>query len=531
MDRSHRARSVVYPAALAAAMLVAGFGQGRARAGQPELVGVPLDSAGCVQCHELGRDDSPGTPGIVAHWRASTHAAMGVGCVDCHGVPAPDGAEPIENPRYVVVTTWDKASDRKQAGLAELGGAPVERPDIWTHGGTQIVSIVSPRACARCHPSEADEFFHSRHATAAQFIGSIDNFLGRFAEGPAAANSGCQQCHGSSIEIARPARDAAPPAFAADAWPNTGIGRVNPDGAWGACSACHSRHEFSSGMARRPENCGKCHLGPDHPQAEIYNESKHGIAYRRNEGAMHMDNPPGEWTLGRDYVQAPTCATCHMGAVAPTQGSPGLPLTHDAGARISWTLRPSISVMPAAITDAEGDTLRPEPQERRADMQRVCLTCHGRQWVGNFYVQYDQAVDLYNEKFARPATAIYDFMGREQIIDAVPMNEEMDFVYFELWHHEGRRARHGASMMAPDYVQWNGFYELSRNFYTRFLPLARKLAGEAGKGEAMQARIEQSLHGPDGSLWETYHRWTEGLTPAQKAAMLDWEQGAYRGKQ
>jgi len=28
-------------------------------------------------------------------------------------------------------------------------------------------------------------------------------------------------------------------------WPNTGIGRVNPDGSAGSCSACHTRHRFS----------------------------------------------------------------------------------------------------------------------------------------------------------------------------------------------------------------------------------------------------------------------------------------------
>ena len=33
---------------------------------------------------------------------------------------------------------------------------------------------------------------------------------------------------------------------------------------------------------------------------------------------------------------------------------------------------------------------------------------------------------------------------------------------YELWHHEGRRARFGAAMMAPDYAWWHGFYELKK---------------------------------------------------------------------
>jgi len=47
-------------------------------------------------------------------------------------------------------------------------------------------------------------------------------------------------------------------------------------------TACHQRHEFSVAQARQPENCGKCHMGPDHPQIEIFKESKHGINYYAN---------------------------------------------------------------------------------------------------------------------------------------------------------------------------------------------------------------------------------------------------------
>ena len=99
-------------------------------------------------------------------------------------------------------------------------------------------------------------------------------------------------------------------------WPNTGIGRLNPDGSKGSCSACHSRHYFSTKVARNPENCGKCHMGPDHLQAEIYAESKHGIAFRANIERMALD--ADSWILGEDYSAAPTCATCHMSATCPS---------------------------------------------------------------------------------------------------------------------------------------------------------------------------------------------------------------------
>ncbi len=97
-------------------------------------------------------------------------------------------------------------------------------------------------------------------------------------------------------------------------------------------------------QARNPENCGKCHMGPDHPQIEIYNESKHGIAFRANRDKMNMSND--KWIAGQDYNAAPTCATCHMSATAKQ------PVTHDVGLRISWNNRPPKSIRPE-ISDAK----------------------------------------------------------------------------------------------------------------------------------------------------------------------------------
>jgi len=311
---------------------------------------VKPDSAGCVKCHGTqNKDGGPGNdPGIVAHWEASVHAEQGVGCIDCHGVPkAGDFEEDVKNPRYVInVKGWSKKNSLKTVELVLDNGKPKVRPDVWSHEGAEIVTAVSPRTCAACHEKEADQFFHSRHAGAAQFIGSIDNFLGRYAEGPAAANNGCQQCHGSFVKVVKKDQGEHPPIYGSDVWPNTGMGRVNPDGSWGSCSACHSRHEFSAETARRPENCGKCHMGPDHPQLEVFNESKHGIAFHKNERLMKMDVEGGKWVLGETYSQAPSCSSCHMGPVARHGNYQGLDLTHDVGARISWTLRPKISDKP-----------------------------------------------------------------------------------------------------------------------------------------------------------------------------------------
>ncbi len=142
----------------------------------------------------------------------------------------------------------------------------------------------------------------------------MDNFLAEVVEGgaltlngqsPAAVN-GCWQCHGSEVKVLENG-DLDP-----TTWPNTGIGRINPDGSIGACTACHQRHEFDMVQARRPEACGKCHLGPDHPQKEVYDESKHGINFYAHVDRMNLDS--AKWIVGEDYDAAPTCATCHMSA-------------------------------------------------------------------------------------------------------------------------------------------------------------------------------------------------------------------------
>ena len=169
----------------------------------------------------------------------------------------------------------------------------------------------------------------SHHAKAGQILNTLDNYLGEVVGGPAAVAVGCRQCHGSKIEVLENGK------LDPTTWPNTGIGRINPDGVAGTCSACHTRHRFSKRQAREPENCGKCHLGPDHPQFEVYEESKHGILYRAFKDKLNMERKT--WVVGVDYVDAPTCSTCHISAT-PNQG-----VTHDVGQRISWTLRPAIS--------------------------------------------------------------------------------------------------------------------------------------------------------------------------------------------
>ncbi len=361
----------------------------------------------CITCHRRQ------SPGIYEQWKGSKHAAADIGCIDCH-----------------------------QADPADA--------DAFSHHGATIATLVTPKDCGGCHEQEAKEVGQSYHATAGKILDSQDAYLAHVAGGAPVAIQGCESCHGTKVIIDPASLDK----LSKKSWPNSGIGRINPDGSLGSCTACHTRHAFSTAQARQPEACSKCHLGPDHPQKEIYEESKHGNAFFTNVAKMNLDSD--SWVAGVDYSAAPTCATCHMGATR-TQAS-----THDVGERIAWTLRPPIS------------EYKPDHERKRANMENVCSACHEKTFVDGHFYQFDATVRLYNQKFAEPATQIMTMIRKKGLLEhKAAFSNPIEWTYWELWHHEGRRARHGAAMMGPDYTWWHGFYEVAQHFYFKFLPEAR----------------------------------------------------------
>lgn len=479
-------------------------------------IAVPASSDSCVKCH------SQSSPGIIDHWKGSTHAVKGVGCVDCH-----------------------------QAIKGDVDG--------FDHYGAHIATIVTPMDCSRCHPKETKEFEKSHHAKGGFILASLDNFLAETVEGSrvpfnphsptpgknvdmvngmASSQTGCTQCHGGKVALkttdgktinvddlkpdekgqptnlaalARVLKDAnGRPVLHEGTWPNTGIGRLNLDGSNGSCSACHSRHDFSPRRARQPENCAKCHLGPDHPQKEIFEESKHGVAYRDLVNHMHLDSK--KWVLGKDYSQAPTCATCHMSGHMSNDGR----ITHDPGERISWTNRPPVSQV--LDTDADGKVVTAlDPVERqklttfsaeskRNNMKQVCHHCHTPAYVNAFYKQYDDFVILYNEKFGKPGTSIMKALADQGLVTKTQFDEEIEWTWFYLWHHEGRRARHGASMMAPDYAHWHGMFEVGERFYKEMVPQVREIVKHAEEnGKTAEAKAVSDVL--EGILKRPEHAW------------------------
>ncbi|TCJ17128.1 cytochrome C552 [Parasulfuritortus cantonensis] len=412
------------------------------------------------------------TPGLAREWKKSTHAGKDIDCYDCHKALPGD-------------------------------------KDGYLHHKVMIATIVTPKDCAACHEKEVTQQQPSHHAKGGQILASLDNLMGEVIGGLPAVNAGCRQCHGSVVELD------AKNMPTAETWPNTGIGRINLDGSKGSCSACHGRHRFSAAQAREPDTCGKCHLGPDHPQKEVYEESKHGILFASFRDEMNMKSK--KWVVGVDYTAAPTCATCHMSATQ-TQG-----VTHDVGDRISWTLRPPISQklnmiklengdefdlpasqpLPKVGDAAKGSTVKQivSWQKRREKMKDVCMACHTDRQVNQHYEQFDNLVDLYNDKFAKPIAAMMEELKKAGYITPAPFDEKIEWTWWEIWHHEGRTTRHGAAMMGPDYTWWHGIYEVAQHTYFLWIPemkeVVMKKDGNTKFADDLLAKYFKPIDGHD----------------------------------
>jgi hypothetical protein len=368
------------------------------RSGTPvesERVNALADSRDeCVVCHTRT------TPGIVEQYGHSSMAAAEVECRDCHEVAQ-------------------------------------DYPGAVDHEGTHVLNSPTTVMCENCHVAEVAQYNQSRHGLPAYvaFAGTGDLSPDLLASYEAIPEGGFAPDKMRNALFALEGPDVT--RFACEACHN--IGRPAADGSVGQCQKCHLRHEFNLEQARKPETCNACHIGPDHPQWEIYQESPHGIAYATGGHRWNWEAEPG--TLSVTDFPAPTCATCHMSGFGTTG------TTHDIGDRLTWYLFAPISER------------RPGWQDNKTRMQSVCLECHNKNFLDDFYEAADRATEAVNE-WVRESDAMMAPLKEQQLVTSAPFDEPIDFVYFELWHHWGRTAKFGAWMQGPDYTQWHGAYEV-----------------------------------------------------------------------
>lgn len=376
------------------ALVMAAISRSVAPAGD-EPVNVLVNSTdACVTCHART------TPGIVEQYGRSTMASANITCTNCHEVTA-------------------------------------DYPGAIAHEGTFVLNTPTTAKCQTCHQSEVAQYYQSRHGLPAYvaMVGTDDLSpeLAAMYESIPEADLGPNQTRQALFDIEGPAITR----FACEGCHN--VGRPALDGSVGECQQCHLRHEFSLEQARRPETCNACHIGPDHPQWEIYEESPHGIAYATGGDRWNWDAEPGTLTVS-DFP-APTCATCHFSGF----GASGT--THDAGDRLTWYLFAPISVR------------RPVWQDNMVRMQNVCLECHNRQFIDSFYADADRGVEAINA-LVEQSNQMVAPLREAGIMTTTPFDQTIDFTHYELWHHWGRTAKFGMWMQGPDYTQWHGAYEM-----------------------------------------------------------------------
>jgi hypothetical protein len=355
----------------------------------------------CVVCHINH------TPGIVNQYVSSDHFANNVSCANCHEVEE-------DYP----------------------GGVQHPEADFW------VLPKSSPAQCETCHKEQVQQFNLSRHALPSytayagteslseahkELLASIPEALN-----PSDKVKARNAIHGlEGLNVTR---------FTCEGCHD--VGKPNPDQSIGDCTACHLRHEFSLEQSRKPETCGACHIGPDHPQWEIYQESPHGVAYLTGGDDWNWEGEPG--TLTTADFPAPTCATCHF------SGFGGAPTTHDVGDRLGWFLADPISKP------------RPNFAENRIRMQNVCAACHSDNFVAEFYVDGDLLIEDINA-WVMLSDAMMQPLKDAGLVTAAPFDEPIDYVYYEIWHHWGRTAKSGSWMQGPDYAQWHGVYEILKD--------------------------------------------------------------------
>ncbi|MBR8465683.1 beta-ketoacyl-ACP synthase [Campylobacter sp. faydin G-140] len=409
-------------------------------------------SKSCVECH------AEKTPGIVADWKNSRHAHVGVSCMDCHSVNA-------DSP---------------------MASVKVHPKDSNNH----VSMLVSPKTCAKCHENEVAEFLQSGHARGGMqmyanpaMVKLMYHYEGAdhkdFKMAPDA--TGCSQCHGTIIKL-----DADKKPIAAS-WPNYGIANVYPDGGVGNCRSCHSSHTFKISEARKPAACASCHLGPDHPDIEIFNNSMHGHIFNSEGHTWNYDSAPDTWDVP-DF-RGPTCATCHMSGVGETT------TTHNVSLRLKWNLWAPRSELRTAGYDQAyeqytktgkinvGTPLAGHPngpEAARAEMKLVCKVCHTTTHTNNFFEMADKQVQLYNVYYDEAKKMLDDLKAKNLLLEDMWEDEFQD-VFYHLWHHEGRRMRQGALMGGPDYSHWHGVFEVKNDI--RKLRKIYKERIESGKIE------------------------------------------------
>ncbi len=400
----------------------------------------------CAECHINV------TPGIVVDWQLSKHSANNVGCSTCHG---------------------DRHNSMNDAGNAGFAG---------------------PEVCANCHAPQVEQFRDGKHALAWGAMKTMPNLHWQpmvQVEGL----KGCGSCHRIGLKTEGEAR--------ALIEKGSGFGASS-------CDVCHSRHLFSVDEARSPQACRTCHMGPDHPQWEMYSSSKHGVRFLLKQSRMLPED-----------VAAPTCQSCHFQdgnhANMTAWGYLALRLPFPQNAADRWAGDRATILEGLGVLDPEGKATprlaafesykvirftEADWQAEREKAVKFCSDCHAINFVRADLEKGDQMIreaDALMAEGIRTVAALYEegvLKKPENYSYAFPdllmmqnsptlIEQKLFLMFYEYRMSTFQGAFHGS----PDYSSWYGWSPLQRTLAEIRERAAdmRAIAGKSGERPAEKA--------------------------------------------
>lgn len=445
------------------------------------------ETKGCIDCHVLY------TPGIVKDWETSRHSKI---------TPEEAMKKSILEKRISAENLSEKLS-KNAVGCYECHSLNEKNhKDNFEHFGYKINVVVSPLDCRTCHPAEVSQFSGSKKAYAygnlmnnpvyATLVDTITglkktDYKNIITAKPSAStlHETCLGCHGTVVgvkgfkNVATKLGEMSFPDLTN--WPNQGVGRINPDGNLGSCTACHPRHSFSIEIARKPYTCGQCHLDPDVPAWNVYRESKHGNIYSSKFIEWNFKSVP--WTIGNDF-KAPTCSTCHNSLIVSPSGNIIAERTHDFGSRLwvrifgliyshaqpksgNTNIIKNKDGLPMPVTfsgEPASEYLidNVEQEKKFKIMTNICKSCHSSDWVNSHFAKLARTIEE-TDYMIKTATNLITKVWDKKIEDKTnPFNEAIEKMWIRQWLFYANSIRYASAMTgAPDYTSFkNGWWYL-----------------------------------------------------------------------
>jgi hypothetical protein len=374
----------------------------------------------CVDCHQKI------SPGIVADWQASKHAAVkgGPKCATCHG------------------KLHTKADDAK---LAKMPTADT---------------------CGLCHAEQKDQFSKGKHAhawTAMKAMPTTHMLPMQMSSGM----KGCGGCHKMGLKSVAE------------------LEKLKAEGGShgnASCDACHTRHSFSKKEAQQPQACQTCHMGFDHPQWEMYSASKHGVRFLLKQNGVlpetvaaptcqtcHMQDGNHEvrtaWGFLAVRLPLSDDPTWKADQVTILQALGVLDLKGNPTGRLNAVKAADVARLDAASFSKERDK-----------MLKTCTQCHAESFARGELEKGDDIIRQADHLLAEAIRVIAD-LYKDGIIEKPPGYAEAfpDLLAFHdaprpiehklfVMHLEHRmRTFQGTFHANPDYALWYGWSEMVRD--------------------------------------------------------------------